>query len=152
MSAGDWIFIFQSTELADVVTLDGHLIDWSELVVLPPSHHFTFVVNVPVSWIAVSVPAPIAEKMLSNAGIAPGNGRLSARVPELLMRQLVKLAHVARSISQDGRQDKSEIEAALLSKLIAMMEGGVVQSRPHNSALSAEAIIRDALTHVVLKK
>jgi hypothetical protein len=35
MSAGDWVFIFQSTELANVVNLDGHLIDWSELVILP---------------------------------------------------------------------------------------------------------------------
>ncbi len=144
MSAGDWVFIFQSTELANVVNLDGHLIDWFELVVLPPNHHFTFAVNVPVSWIAVSVPTPIAEKLLSNTGNASGDGRLTARVPELSMHQLVKLANHARS----NDQDKNEIEAALLSQLTAMMGVAAVQSRPHNSVLSAEKIIRDALTYV----
>jgi hypothetical protein len=115
MSAGDWIFIFQSTELANVVTLDGHLVDWSELVILPPSHHFTFVVNVPVSWIAMSVPTPMAEKVLSSAGTALGNGRLTAKVPEFSMRQLVKLAHDSPSIDADGQQGKDAIETALPS-------------------------------------
>src|SRR5262249_41445074 len=113
MSAGDWIFIFQSTELTNVVTLDGHLVDWSELVILPPRHHFTFVVSVPVSWIAVSVPTPMAEKVLSSTGKL-GNGRLTAKVPEFSMRQLVKLAHDSRSIGADGQQGNA-IETALLS-------------------------------------
>ena len=152
MSPGDWVFIFQSTELADVVVLDGHLIDWSELVVLPPNHHFTFVVSVPVSWIAVSVPAPMAEKALSSAGRALGNGRLTAKVPELSMRQLVRLGQDARAISHDGRQDKRKVETALLSKLTAMMGEAAVQSRPHDSASSAEKIIRDALTYVVARE
>jgi AraC-like DNA-binding protein len=151
MSAGDWIFIFQSTELANVVTLDGHLVDWSELVILPPRHHFTFVVSVPVSWIAVSVHTPVAEKVLSSAGNL-GNGRLTAKVPEFSMRQLVKLAHDSRSIGADGQRGKDAIETALLSKLTAMMETAAVQSRPHNSASSAEKIIRDALTYVVGKE
>lgn|GEM_PF-1701002 len=152
MSAGDWIFIFQSTELPNVVTLDGHLVDWSELVILPPRHHFTFVVSVPVSWIAVSVPTPTAEKVLSSTGNALGNGRLTAKVPEFSMRQLVKLAHDSRSIAADGQQGKDAIETALLSKLTAMMETAAVQSRPHNSASSAEKIICDALTYVVGKE
>ena len=152
MSAGDWIFIFQSTELADVVILDGHPIDWSELVILPPNHHFTFVVSVPVSWIAVSVPAPIAEKALGSAGSALGSGRLTGKVPEQSMRQLVRLAQDARAISHDGRQDKSEVEKALLAKLTAMMGEAAVQSRPHDSASSAEKIIRDALTYVVARE
>jgi hypothetical protein len=121
-------------------------------VVLPPNHHFTFVVSVPVSWIAVSVPAPMAEKALSTAGNALGNGRLTAKVPELSMRQLVRLAQDARAISHDGRQDKNEIEAALLSKLTAMMGEAAMQSRPHDSASSAEKIIRDALTYVAAKE
>jgi transcriptional regulator GlxA family with amidase domain len=94
------------------------------------------------------VPSPIAEKLLSRTGKL-GDGRLTARVPELSMRQTVKLAQSARSFSGDGRQGKSEIEAALLTKLSSMMDVAVVQSRPHNSASSAEKIISDALTYVV---
>lgn len=148
MPAGAWIFIFQSTEHANVVILDGHLIDWSELVILPPNHHFTFVANVPVSWIAVSLPTPMAEKVLSGTGSALGNGRLTGRVSESSMRELVKTAQDARSKSQNGQRDKSEIEADLLANLSEVTKAAIVASRPAVSAASAEGIIRDALTYV----
>lgn len=98
------------------------------------------------------MPAPMAEKALSSAGRALGNGRLTAKVPELSMRQLVRLGQDARAISHDGRQDKRKVETALLSKLTAMMGEAAVQSRPHDSASSAGKIIRDALTYVVARE
>ena len=150
------IFIFQSTQHPDVVILDGQLIHWSDLVVLPPSHHFTFVVNVPVSWIAVSLPIPTAEKMLFGSRYKNSNtrgyGRLTCRVSESSMRELVKIAEDARLVRQDATQDKVKIEADLLSKLRAMMEVAVALDRPSPSASSAEGLIRDALTYVERKE
>ncbi len=149
MPAGACIFIFQSTKHADAVILDGQSLHWSELVVLPPDHHFTFVASVPVGWIALSLPMAIAETVLSGSRNGNNNNyRLTARVPEMSMRQLVRMAQDARSMSQNGSKNVSDIEGVMISKLRAMMDVADMQNRPSNSALSAERIIRDALTFV----
>jgi AraC family ethanolamine operon transcriptional activator len=156
MPAGTYIFIFQSTQYANAVILDGQLIHWSELMVLPPDQHFTFVSNIPLSWIAVSLPIASAERVLSSSrnwsGNAQGNNRLIARTPELSVNKLVKLAKDARTMSKNGRQDMGEIETALLSQLSVIFEMAVLQSRPAPSTLSAERIIRDALNYVERKE
>jgi AraC family ethanolamine operon transcriptional activator len=146
------IFIFQSTQYEKAVIIDGQLTHWSELIVLPPEQYFTFVSDIPLSWIAVSLPMAVAERLLSGSrnrsGNARGHNRLTAKVPEMSMRQLVRLAENARSMSRNDTRDKGEIEAALLSKLSVLMDVAIIRDRPPNSLLSSEKIIRNALGHV----
>src|SRR5437016_12286054 len=68
-SSDDFVFIIQSSKLPNCVFLDGQLMQWHEMAVFPPSSQFTFVCDVPVEWISLSLPEELANALQIENGL-----------------------------------------------------------------------------------
>ncbi|MFQ3459070.1 helix-turn-helix domain-containing protein [Bradyrhizobium sp. UFLA01-814] len=150
--------IIQTSNFDDRVLLDGARCQASDLVILPPDCHFTFVRSGHVEWVAWSLPREesIATKILPAATSQdpPKTAKHLVRLPEPIASRLIEAArHALRSFSEPAPADRPVIawqtELALMDELAYVWDNRVSEALlPNKYTVTSERIVLEALEFV----
>ncbi|MGY4401850.1 AraC-like DNA-binding protein [Bradyrhizobium sp. USDA 3315] len=150
--------IIQSSNFDDRVLLDGARCQASDLVILPPGCHFTFVRSGHVEWVAWSLPREesIASKILPavTSQAPPKTAKHLVRLPERIASRLIEASRQAlRSISDSAPADRPVIawvtELALMDELAYVWDNRASEVLlPNKYTVGSERIVLEALEFV----
>ncbi|KWV60395.1 hypothetical protein AS156_28770 [Bradyrhizobium macuxiense] len=150
--------IIQSSNFDDRVLLDGARCQASDLVILPPDCHFTFVRSGHVEWVAWSLPREesIATKILPavTSQASPKTAKHLVRLSEPIASGLIEASRQAlRSISDSALADRPvvawETEFALMDELAYVWDNRVSEALlPNKYTVASERIVLEALEFV----
>ncbi|MET4177120.1 AraC family ethanolamine operon transcriptional activator [Bradyrhizobium sp. LA6.1] len=150
--------IIQSSNFDNRVVLDGAPCQASDLVILPPDSHFTFVRSGHVEWVAWSLPREesIARKILPAATNqeSPKTAKHLVRLPEPIASRLIEASKQAlRSICNCAPADRPvmarHMERALMDELAYVWDNRLSEAvLPNKYTLSSERIVLETLEFV----
>ncbi len=153
-------FLFMpSAQFADRIVFDGRLLQWPEIVMIPPVTHFTFACTGMARWISLSVPTELT-KGVTNGGfkkylVSIENTKTLITPPAVELVKLIDAATAARNDLQSARPTQLRaIEASLLGILDRILLYSVSQRRCFDQRTEKvmskvlECLRRDSQIHV----
>ena len=154
-------FLFiQGTKCADRVVFDGRIIEWPEIVMVPPASHFAFACLGQTQWISLSVPIELANSQ-AHAGFKQylpvlEGGKILITPPADELARFIDAATAARNgLPAVPPKRLQAIEAALLGILDSILSDSVSDRRRFDKRTDKvmskvlECLRRDGQIHVV---
>jgi AraC family transcriptional regulator, ethanolamine operon transcriptional activator len=163
MTHSDAYFLFmKSAKSAAPIVFDGRIVNWSEIVVVPPSSHFACASTGLAHWMSLSVPIELAnggtDRSCKKHLVPIANNKTLITAPAAQFLQFVdaaKMAHERLQIAQLKQKiNLQAIESALLGMLDGILSDSVGARRCFNQrtekamAKVLECLRRDHQIHI----
>ena len=152
------MMIIQTTGLDNCVTVDGVNVDSNHMVVLPPGCHFSFVCDLPASWVTWSIPPTFCIDLdlvlAPRASAVINSKKYLLKLASQQARQFVKIAKdgwdcIANLSSENSLPYAKAIERRLLDEVKRATSTGTPKLRlPEYPVVAPENVVFKALAHI----